>query len=246
MQFASFDSTPHPTFYSLKSDHYERTLGILSFTCPPPCSRKPHHCWVSLHRKPAWRNLRRHLPPVTVPDELPSHLDRFACVMAQSHSSLIDFGMFHIILHHPEIPPNTGNVIRLCANTAMQLHLIRPLGFSLDNARLRRAGLDYREYADIEVHDHWDAFRAAHADMRLWAMSTRGSRRFDEADFREGDGLVFGSESRGLEQSVFEDIGLDRVLRLPMANDSRSLNLSNAVAVTAFEAWRQNDFAGGR
>ena len=157
--------------------------------------------------------------------------------------------MFHVILHRPEIPPNTGNVIRLCANTGARLHLVRPLGFALDDRRLRRAGLDYHEYAALQVHDDLDAACAAIADAnggpaRLFALSTRGSRRFDAPAYRAGDAFLFGSETAGLPQSVLDAIPGAQRLRLPMRPHNRSLNLSNAVAVVVFEAWRQAGFEG--
>ena len=158
--------------------------------------------------------------------------------------------MFHVILHRPEIPPNTGNVIRLCANTGAQLHLVRPLGFDIDDRQLRRAGLDYHEYAPMQVHDDLDAALAAiaadnGAPPRVFALSTRGRTRFDAPDYRPGDVFLFGSETAGLPQSVLDAVPDARRLRLPMRPDNRSLNLSNAVAVVVFEAWRQQDYAGG-
>ena len=152
--------------------------------------------------------------------------------------------MLHIILYQPEIPPNTGNIIRLCANTGARLHLIEPLGFQLDNARLKRAGLDYRELAEMERHPDWRAFRDHFPDMPLWSFSTSGSRRHDEASYGLNDGLVFGPETRGLPSEVLLEVGMERCLRLPMLKQSRSLNLSNTVAVSLFEAWRQCGFSG--
>lgn len=152
--------------------------------------------------------------------------------------------MFHIVLYEPEIPPNTGNIIRLCANTGSHLHLLRPLGFELDDKRLKRAGLDYHEWAEVRVHDDLAAFRAGVAPVRIWACSTKGRRHHTEADFRAGDALLFGPESRGLPARVLAECGDGQVLRLPMVPGSRSLNLSNAVAVFLFEAWRQAGFAG--
>ena len=158
--------------------------------------------------------------------------------------------MFHVILHRPEIPPNTGNVIRLCANTGARLHLVRPLGFDLDDKQLRRAGLDYHEYAALQVHDDLDAALTAIAQAegrppRVFALSTRGGVRFDAPAYRAGDAFLFGSETAGLPQPVLEAIPEAQRLRLPMRPDNRSLNLSNAVAVTVFEAWRQHGFADG-
>jgi tRNA (cytidine/uridine-2'-O-)-methyltransferase len=154
--------------------------------------------------------------------------------------------MFNIVLVTPEIPPNTGNVIRLAANTGCALHLIEPLGFSMDDKHMRRAGLDYHEYADVRKHSSWDAFLAAQAPppQRLFAFSTRGTGRVHDTQFKPGDWLVFGSETSGLPQPVLESFPAVQRLRLPMRSGQRSLNLSNAVAVTVFEAWRQNGFDG--
>ena len=152
--------------------------------------------------------------------------------------------MLHVILFRPEIPPNTGNVIRLCANTGAALHLIRPLGFELDDARLRRAGLDYHEYARIALHDDLAGCLAAIAAPRVFAFTTRGRVAHVEARFADGDALLFGCETAGLPEDVLQTIPIDRRLRLPMCADSRSLNLSNAVAVAVYEAWRQLGFAG--
>jgi tRNA (cytidine/uridine-2'-O-)-methyltransferase len=153
--------------------------------------------------------------------------------------------MFHIVLVHPEIPPNTGNVIRLCANTGCQLHLIEPLGFDMEDKHMRRAGLDYHEYACVERHASWALFlQALNPDpSRLFAFTTKGSKNAFEAQFRPGDFLVFGSETKGLPESVRASFAPDQRLRLPMKAGQRSLNLSNSVAVAAFEAWRQNGFA---
>ena len=153
--------------------------------------------------------------------------------------------MFHVILHQPEIPPNTGNVIRLCANSGAMLHLVEPLGFSLDDKQLRRAGLDYHEYASMQVHPDLDAALAAVAPGRVFALSTRGTQRHDEVAFAPGDAFLFGCETRGLPQAVIDALPDAQRLRLPMRPDQRSLNLSNAVAVLVFEAWRQHGFAGG-
>ena len=158
--------------------------------------------------------------------------------------------MFHVILHRPEIPPNTGNVIRLCANTGATLHLVRPLGFDIDDKQLRRAGLDYHEYAAMQVHDDLDAALAAiaagnGAPPRVFALSTRGTTRFDQVAYRNGDAFLFGSETAGLPQDVLDAIPGPQRLRLPMRPRNRSLNLSNTVAVMVFEAWRQAGFAGG-
>lgn len=150
----------------------------------------------------------------------------------------------HVVLHRPEIPPNTGNVIRLCANSGARLHLIRPLGFVLDDRRLRRAGLDYHEFATMQVHDDLDAFIGAVAPARLWALTTRGRVRFDQPDYGPEDALLFGSETAGLPDRVMASIPPARRLRLPMQPGNRSLNLSNSVAVTVYEAWRQMGYAG--
>lgn len=154
--------------------------------------------------------------------------------------------MFHVVLVAPEIPPNTGNVIRLCANTGARLHLIEPLGFDLSDAQLRRAGLDYAEMACVTVHPNWTACRSVVGDARLFALTTKANRRHTSADYCPGDAFVFGSESRGLPANVLADIDESRRLRLPLMPGNRSLNLSNAVAVMVYEAWRQQGFAGGQ
>lgn len=153
--------------------------------------------------------------------------------------------MFHVILYQPEIPPNTGNIIRLCANTGCQLHLVKPLGFALEDKQLVRAGLDYHEFATLRVHDSLPDCLAAFDPTRVFALTTKGSQPFHDVRYREGDAFLFGPESRGLPAEVLEGFGADRRLRLPMLPHSRSLNLSNAVAVTVFEAWRQCGFGGG-
>ena len=152
--------------------------------------------------------------------------------------------MLHVVLYQPEIPPNTGNVIRLCANSGAYLHLIAPLGFDLDHAKLRRAGLDYHEFTRLRVHDDLAAFVADVAPARLFALSTRGRVRYDTVAYADGDALLFGPETRGLPDDVLDGIEPAHRLRLPMRPDNRSLNLSNAVAVVVFEAWRQMGFAG--
>ncbi|MEO6925596.1 MAG: tRNA (uridine(34)/cytosine(34)/5-carboxymethylaminomethyluridine(34)-2'-O)-methyltransferase TrmL [Rhodanobacter sp.] len=152
--------------------------------------------------------------------------------------------MLHVILFHPEIPPNTGNVIRLCANTGAALHLIRPLGFELDNARLRRAGLDYHEFARVAVHDELTTCLDAIGGPRVFAFTTRGRVAHVDVRFAEGDALLFGCETAGLPADVLDGIPAAQRLRLPMRPDSRSLNLSNSVAVAVYEAWRQLGFAG--
>ncbi len=153
--------------------------------------------------------------------------------------------MFTIVLYEPEIPPNTGNIIRLCANTGTALHLVEPLGFELDDARLRRAGLDYREYATVRQHASLEACLDALGDVRVFALSTRGMTRYDEPGYRRGDTFLFGPETRGLPQVVLDARPAGQRLRLPMRSGNRSLNLSNAAAVLIYEAWRQQGFAGG-
>jgi len=150
-----------------------------------------------------------------------------------------------IVLYQPEIPPNSGNVIRLAANTGCRLHLVKPLGFTLTDKQLRRAGLDYHEYADLRVHEDWHALGAALAGRRFFAFSTRGETLFNQPRFQPGDVLVFGPETRGLSETVLADIPPDRRLRLPMRPGQRSLNLSNAVAVAVYEAWRHQGYVGG-
>lgn len=153
--------------------------------------------------------------------------------------------MIDLLLYQPEIPPNTGNVIRLCANTGARLHLIAPLGFDLDDRNLRRAGLDYHEYAPVRVHDSLEAALETLAPPRLFALSARSNVRYDEPCFCRGDAFLFGPETRGLPEEVLAQVPCRQRLRLPMRPGNRSLNLSNAVAVVAFEAWRQMGFAGG-
>ena len=156
--------------------------------------------------------------------------------------------MFNIVLVEPEIPPNTGNVIRLAANTGCRLHLIEPLGFSMDDKQMRRAGLDYHEYAPVTRHSNWSAFLLAQTPnpARVFAMTTRGSRNLYEVAFQSGDWLVFGSETKGLAAELRDSFEPAQRLRLPMRPAQRSLNLSNAVAVTVFEAWRQNGFCSAK
>jgi tRNA (cytidine/uridine-2'-O-)-methyltransferase len=153
--------------------------------------------------------------------------------------------MFHIVLFQPEIPPNTGNVIRLAANTGATLHLVKPLGFDIDDRSLRRAGLDYAEFATMKVHEDWAECRESLAGARLFAISTKGEVALHSTRFEPGDGFVFGPETRGLSTETLAEFPKERQLRLPMVPGNRSLNLSNAVAVTVFEAWRQQGFAGG-
>ena len=153
--------------------------------------------------------------------------------------------MFHLILFEPEIPPNTGNIIRLCANTGTMLHLIRPLGFELDNKKLRRAGLDYREFADVQVHDSLDQCLDALKQPRVLAMSTHGTTLYSDYRFEPGDTLLLGPETRGLPAAILQSMDPAHVLRVPMRPKSRSLNLSNAAAVVLYEAWRQQGFSTG-
>jgi tRNA (cytidine/uridine-2'-O-)-methyltransferase len=152
--------------------------------------------------------------------------------------------VFHVVLYQPEIPPNTGNIIRLCANTGSMLHLVHPLGFDVSDKRLRRAGLDYREFAEVRQHADFDAFLDAVAPARWFALSTRGRQRYDQVGFRPGDALVFGPETRGLPQAMLDGLPPERRLRLPMRPGVRSLNLANSVAVVVYEAWRQHAFTG--
>jgi tRNA (cytidine/uridine-2'-O-)-methyltransferase len=154
--------------------------------------------------------------------------------------------MFSLILYEPEIPPNTGNIIRLCANTGVALHLVEPLGFELDEPRLKRAGLDYREFATVTTHRTLAACLAALDQPRVFALSTRSTTAHDLPEFKEDDAFLFGPETRGLPQEVLESVPPEQRLRLPMKENSRSLNLSNSAAVVVYEAWRQLGFAGGR
>ncbi|NDI84770.1 tRNA (uridine(34)/cytosine(34)/5-carboxymethylaminomethyluridine(34)-2'-O)-methyltransferase TrmL [Undibacterium crateris] len=155
--------------------------------------------------------------------------------------------MFHVVLVEPEIPPNTGNIIRLCANTGVQLHLIEPLGFPLDDSKMKRAGLDYHDYASMKVHKNWEAFLTQEQPdrSRMFAMTTHGSTGFAKLAFAPGDYFVFGAETRGLAPELRNSFPTSQRIRLPMRPDNRSLNLSNTVAVVVYEAWRQHDFAGG-
>ena len=152
--------------------------------------------------------------------------------------------MLDIVLYRPEIPPNAGNVIRLAANTGARLHLVEPLGFTLEDRQLKRAGLDYHEMANVRVHRDWEACRAALAGKRLFAVSTRGAVNYAETRYGAEDAFVFGPETSGLPRSLLEEFAPERRLRLPMRAGNRSLNLSNAVAVVVFEAWRQLGFCG--
>ena len=153
--------------------------------------------------------------------------------------------MFNIVLFEPEIPPNTGNIIRLCANTGCQLHLIKPLGFDMEEKALRRAGLDYHEWANVRIHENYADFLEKEQPKTIYALTTKGKQTHSETAFKEDDYLMFGPETRGLPDDIREQIPFEQWLRLPMLESSRSMNLSNTVAVMIFEAWRQNDYAGG-
>ena len=153
--------------------------------------------------------------------------------------------MFDIVLYQPEIPPNTGNLIRLAANTGCRLHLVEPLGFDLSDKQVARAGLDYHDMACVRVHLDWDSVQAALTNRRWFALTTKGSRSYATVEFHADDVLLFGPESRGLPPEVLAKFDAEHRLRLPMLPGSRSMNLSNAVSVVVFEAWRQNGFAGG-
>ena len=153
--------------------------------------------------------------------------------------------MFTIALFEPEIPPNTGNIIRLCANTGADLHLIEPLGFKLEDKQLKRAGLDYHEYANLTLHKNWAAFKLALAGKRMFAITTKGSQSYAKVNFKAGDVFVFGPETRGLPEEIRAEFSPESRLRLAMLPDSRSLNLSNSAAVLLYEAWRQVDFKNG-
>ncbi|WP_297325189.1 tRNA (cytidine(34)-2'-O)-methyltransferase [Nitrosomonas sp.] len=154
--------------------------------------------------------------------------------------------MFNIILHQPEIPPNTGNIIRLCANTGMQLHLVKPLGFPLQDKQLLRAGLDYHEFARIKVHENWLNCSQSLQGHRVFAVTTKGKQRYDKVAYAAGDAFLFGAESCGLPMHLLETFPESRRIRVPMVATSRSLNLSNAVAIIAYEAWRQAGFPSGQ
>ncbi len=154
--------------------------------------------------------------------------------------------MFNIILHQPEIPPNTGNIIRLCANTGIQLHLVKPLGFPLQDKQLLRAGLDYHEFAQIKVHENWLNCSQSLQGHRVFAVTTKGKQRYDKVAYAAGDAFLFGAESCGLPTQLLETFPESRRIRVPMVAASRSLNLSNAVAIIAYEAWRQAGFPSGQ
>lgn len=154
--------------------------------------------------------------------------------------------MFNIVLFEPEIPPNTGNIIRLAANTGCNLHLIKPLGFELDDKRMRRAGLDYDEFASIKTWENWQEFYSANSEKRILALTTKASRQHADFQFERDDYLLFGPETRGLPQDIRDQLPIEQLLRIPMLENSRSLNLSNSVAVIVYEAWRQQGFQGGK
>ncbi|HUL40483.1 MAG TPA: tRNA (uridine(34)/cytosine(34)/5-carboxymethylaminomethyluridine(34)-2'-O)-methyltransferase TrmL [Burkholderiales bacterium] len=154
--------------------------------------------------------------------------------------------MFDLVLYQPEIPPNTGSIVRLCANTGVSLHLIKPLGFKLNDRQLRRAGLDYHEFARVTLHESWDSCKESLSGRRRFAVTTRGKRRYDQVTFCPGDVFVFGPETRGLPQNLLESFAEPNRIRLPMLAQSRSLNLANAAAVVIYEAWRQAGFKGGQ
>lgn len=154
--------------------------------------------------------------------------------------------MFDVILYQPEIPPNTGNIIRLCANTGARLHLVKPLGFDLDDRQMRRAGLDYHEFATLAVYESWADCAERFKDRRLFAVSTKGTQRYDSAHYAEGDAFVFGPESRGLPPEILGSVAREQCIRLPMKPESRSVNLSNTVAVVLYEALRQAGFGSCR
>jgi len=152
--------------------------------------------------------------------------------------------MLNIILFEPEIPPNTGNIIRLCANTGYQLHVIEPCGFDLDDKRLRRAGLDYHEFASLKIHKNYQEFLDKESPKRLFACSTKGTNKHTEVEYSKGDYLMFGPETRGLPSDILDSLPHENILRLPMVKNSRSLNLSNSVAIFIYESWRQLGFEG--
>jgi len=154
--------------------------------------------------------------------------------------------LINIVLFEPEIPPNTGNIIRLAANTGSQLHLVEPLGFELDDKKLRRAGLDYHEFAGVRIHQNWEAFIETNKGGRIFGISTKGATNYAQVSYQPGDYLVFGPETRGLPDDIRGKIGSEQILRIPMLPNSRSLNLSNATAVVVYEAWRQLKFSSGQ
>jgi tRNA (cytidine/uridine-2'-O-)-methyltransferase len=154
--------------------------------------------------------------------------------------------MFDIVLYQPEIPPNTGNIIRLCANTGMRLHLVKPLGFELSDKQCRRAGLDYHEWTQVQQHENWTEFLDRVQPARVFAASTKGEHAHTEANYLPGDAIVFGPETRGLPAEILEQLPAQHILRIPMMANSRSMNLSNSVSIIVYEAWRQHGFSGGR
>ncbi len=154
--------------------------------------------------------------------------------------------ILNVVLYEPEIPPNTGNIIRLCANTGCRLHLIEPLGFSLEDKQMRRAGLDYSEYATVKVHPDFPSFLACERPQRLFGLTTKGQAHYHQVQYQQGDYLMFGPETRGLPDQVRAELPTPHLLRVPMQPNSRSLNLSNTVALVVYEAWRQLDFAGAQ
>lgn len=167
-------------------------------------------------------------------------------IVSRTDTVLHYLAMFDVILYQPEIPPNTGNIIRLCANTGARLHLVKPLGFSLDDKQLIRAGLDYHEFTTLSVYENWTECEERFKATRLFAVSTRNTQRYDQVAYTEGDAFLFGPETRGLPTALRESFAESRRIRVPMLPDSRSLNLSNAVAVVVYEAWRQIEFMKGR
>lgn len=173
-----------------------------------------------------------------MPDRLLGKLDRDS---RPGHATL-PILMFDVILYQPEIPPNTGNIIRLCANTGIRLHLVKPLGFSLEDKRLLRAGLDYHEFATITVYESWAECSVRFKDRRLFAVSTKGLQRYDLVEYAKDDVFLFGPETRGLPAEILGSVAAQQRIRLPMVPGNRSLNLSNTVAVVIYEAWRQAGF----
>ena len=185
--------------------------------------------------------MRNYRPASTL---VPQRREKAPCQAAQGPAAVYDARVLHVILYQPEIPPNTGNLIRLCANAGAALHLVHPLGFDLSDAQVRRAGLDYHEMACVREHPSLEACLAASAPGRLFALTTRATRSLYDAVFREGDAFLFGAETSGLPQAVLDTIAPEMRLKIPMRAGNRSLNLSNAAAVTVYEAWRQLGFAG--
>ena len=153
--------------------------------------------------------------------------------------------MLDIVLYEPEIPPNTGNIMRLCRNTGFKLHLIEPLGFDLDSKKLRRAGLDYNDYYSTKVYSDWTEYKKLNIEKIIYGFSTKGKTCFSDAAYERGNALLFGPETRGLPEQIFQEIGVENILKIPMISDSRSLNLSNAAAIVVYEAWRQLAYING-